>query len=445
MPEDYGVVAMGMLVVSLIQTFLDFGPVTALLRKDAVTTDEIDSAWTLRMMQGFAAAGLISLAPPLAIPYFQDPRLTHILWTLAACVLLASFTSLGPVLAQKEFNFALNFKIETTSKLASVATTLIFGFLLEDYRALVYGISAGYLTPLLLSYALHPCRHTWNTRKIKEIWHITKWLLLANMGGFILRKGDEFAAARIGSTNEYGTYNVGADLGALPVAEVGPAILRALLPVLSSIQADVKRTNEAIIKTVAALSSIVWPIGLGVFATAHQATEILLGSKWASAASFVGLFAIITVIQTLASPLRTLLTLRGHTRIQSRLIWIEFGAFVIFAITLVPSYALLGLAGARLTATMISLHITLMAAQKHCDLPYLATTRQIIRPMLGAILMAALIHHTISWTDNAYTQLACGVLVGGVTFILWSFTTWHIIGRPEGLESTVMDKIGSRQ
>ena len=32
MPEDYGIVAMGMLVVGLIQTFLDFGPGTALLR-----------------------------------------------------------------------------------------------------------------------------------------------------------------------------------------------------------------------------------------------------------------------------------------------------------------------------------------------------------------------------------------------------------------------------
>ena len=32
MPEDYGIVAMGMLAINLIQTFLDFGASTALLR-----------------------------------------------------------------------------------------------------------------------------------------------------------------------------------------------------------------------------------------------------------------------------------------------------------------------------------------------------------------------------------------------------------------------------
>ena len=60
MPEDYGIVAMGMLVVGLIQTFLDFGPGTALLRKAEVSRDEIDSAWTLGILQGLGA-GLVLL------------------------------------------------------------------------------------------------------------------------------------------------------------------------------------------------------------------------------------------------------------------------------------------------------------------------------------------------------------------------------------------------
>ena len=50
LPEDYGIVGMAMLVVGLTQAFMDFGATTALLRKDAVTPDEIDSAWTLKLL-----------------------------------------------------------------------------------------------------------------------------------------------------------------------------------------------------------------------------------------------------------------------------------------------------------------------------------------------------------------------------------------------------------
>ncbi|HQN47024.1 MAG TPA: oligosaccharide flippase family protein, partial [Rugosibacter sp.] len=62
MSEDYGIVAMGMLVVGLIQTFLDFGPGTALLRKAEVSRDEIDSAWTLGILQGMGAGLMLYLS-----------------------------------------------------------------------------------------------------------------------------------------------------------------------------------------------------------------------------------------------------------------------------------------------------------------------------------------------------------------------------------------------
>jgi len=125
LPEDYGIVAMGMLVVGLIQTFLDFGPATALLRKAEVTRDEIDSAWTLGVIQGLAAGLALLLALPLALEYFNEPRLTFVLLALSASVAFISLGNIGLVLARKEFIYTLDFKIATTGKIVSVVTTVI--------------------------------------------------------------------------------------------------------------------------------------------------------------------------------------------------------------------------------------------------------------------------------------------------------------------------------
>ena len=441
MPEDYGIVAMGMLVVSLIQTFLDFGATTALLRKTEVTVDEINSAWTLRMIQGLIAALVLLLVTPLAVDYFTEDRLKHVLWTFAACVFLASASNISPTLATREFNFAFNFKLETTAKLISVATTLLFGYLLGDYRALILGITAGFLTPLVLSYAWHPYRPRWNTSKIPEIWAVTKWLLFANIGSFVLRRSDEIVAGRIGSTHEFGLYNVGSDFGQLPVGEIGPAMMQALLPVLASIQEDIERTRAAVIKTIAAVSTVIWPLGIGFIAVAPQATEVVLGAKWLDAVPIAMAYALVSIFKTTLDPFGTLMILRGHAKATSQIIWIEFGTFALCAFLLVPSYHLLGLAMARVIGAAVSTVVFIGITNMTCGLPVLPAAGRIARPMIGTLLMYGLIHYLAGLTSSVPLQLVVSIASGVVFFSIWSLLTWYIVGRPEGLESTIIDKL----
>lgn len=444
MPEDYGVVALSMLIVGLVQAMLDFGAVTALMRKQILTQDDIDSAWTLRLIQCTVAASLISLAPIVAVPIFEETRITYVLWTIAASLAVMGMSSLGPEIANKEFNFALEFKIATVGKLVSVAATIVAGIWFRDYRALVLGIAAGYILPFFLTYAWSPIRHRINFSKVPEIWMLTKWLLIANVGSFVLRKGDELAAAKIGDSKEYGYYNVGSDLGALPVAEIGPAMLKALLPVLSTMQADAKRTNLAITKTLAALGALIWPLGLGMYATAPLVTEVLLGPKWKDAAIFVAVYGVVTVLQTLAMPLKTLLTLRAYTKIQSQLVWIEFLIFIVVACVLVPGQGVVGLVWSRLVASVINLAFTLYAAAYYCELRVLEVIGHIVRPAVGSMLMAYSVVNIPFLMGGVHVQLIASILVGAVIYGAWMAITWLLSGKPEGLESSILDGLSKK-
>lgn len=443
MPEDYGIVAMGMLVVGIIQTLLDFGPGIALLRKAEVSRDEIDSAWTLGIIQGLGMGVMLLLTLPVALDYFKEPRLTFVLWSLAASVIFISFGNIGQILARKAFIYTLDFKISTVTKVISVITTVIAGVILRDYRALVIGIIAGYTVPVFLSYLWHPYRPRWNTSKIGEIWAITKWLMVARVGQFILRKGDELVAARIGTTHQFGVYNVGSDLGQMPVGEIGPAMLKALLPVLSSLEGNIERTNQAVIKTIAAVNTVIWPIGLGFMAIAAQATHIALGSKWLDAVPFVSLFALASILQTMTSPANTLLILHGHTRSQSQIVWVEFASFVLAAFALVPGFHLIGLALARILSSAVSSLVTLLYAKNICQLPMTTSLKTVGRPLVGAVLMYGLVNYMISLPGMIASPalgLVAAILSGMIFFMLWSLVSWHVSGRPEGLESTIMDK-----
>ena len=82
-PQDYGVVALAFLVVGLVDAFLNAGSNQALVRIGNPDTDQINSAWTLRAIQGIVMAIVLAVLAPFAAQYFTEPRVQNVLWIVA--------------------------------------------------------------------------------------------------------------------------------------------------------------------------------------------------------------------------------------------------------------------------------------------------------------------------------------------------------------------------
>lgn len=439
LPEDYGIVAMSFLVVALIQSLLDFSAATALLRKDIVSREEIDSAWTLRGIQGLVMAVVMLITIPFAELYFQDSRVSTILYVFAVCVSVSGFGNIGIILAQKKFEFSLEFRYQLYAKFMSVILTILSGLWFRDYRALVIGIASGYLGGVFLSYWMHPYRPRWNTSEISSIWKVTRWLMLANVGGFILRKGDEIVAARIGSPSDFGLYNVGSDLGQMPTGEVGPAVLKAFLPVLASMTSAATDINSAVLKTLRVVATMTLPLGVGLAAISEPTTQFILGDTWKGASPYVAMFAIIGAVGSLGGPVSSLMILRGRTRGLSFAVWLEFSVFAISAFALVPNYSLMGLVLARLLGTVVNLFVTYWMGSQMCGLALGDAFTAIVRPMIGAALMFWTVTSWVSYAGESIYALVSAILIGASGFALWSVLSWILLRRPEGLESTFFE------
>ncbi len=439
MPSDYGVVAMAHLLVGLVFSLLDFGATTALLRKDSVTREEVDSAWTLKAIQGLAMAVLLLAFIPVGYLYFEDSRIETILYVFAICIAINGFSNIGLTLAQKKFDFLLEFKFQLSAKLLGVLVTVIAGWWLRDYRALVIGIATGYIGGTILSFWMHPYRPRWNTNGIGAIWKVTRWLMLANVGGFVLRKGDELVAARIGSAGEFGMYNVGSDLGQMATGEVGPAILKSFLPVLAAMSGVASEINAAVLKTLRAVAAVTLPLGFGLAALSVPVTQLLLGSAWQDAAQYVATFALVGALYALAGPFSSLLTLRGETKGLSQAVWFEFIVFLISSIILLPTFGLMGLVLARLCGAAVNLIFISWLASQKCGVSFGGACGAIGRPLIGAILMYLAASSVLIFLDGEALSMLLVFFFGVLFFSVWCLVTWWIVGRPDGLESTLLE------
>ncbi len=74
-PEDYGIIALAMIVITILETMTTMGLDAALIANRNATEDHYNTVWTLHVLQGIVIGiGLAALAIPAA-NYFDEPEL----------------------------------------------------------------------------------------------------------------------------------------------------------------------------------------------------------------------------------------------------------------------------------------------------------------------------------------------------------------------------------
>ena len=64
----------------------------------------------------------------------------------------------------------------------------------------------------------------------------------------------------------------------------------------------------------------------------------------------------------------------------------------------------------------------------------------IFRPMIGSLLMGVGVNYLLNrLSDGSYVYLAIAIFIGAGFYFFWCLLTWLMLGKPEGLESTVLD------
>lgn len=441
-PEDYGVIAMAFLVVGLLDAFMNVGAPQALVRLGTtISEDYINSAWTLRGVQGVIIGVCLALAAPWAAEFFEEPRLKQVLWVLAIAQVPMGFTNIGMTLAYRDLQFSTEFKWLLTNKAVTVCVTLIMAMFLPDYRALLTGLVVGYVVELALSYWLHPYRPTWDTSRFRELWAVSKWLLLSGLGGYVLGRFDQLIAGKIGSTQQFGLYTVGADIGQLPTGELGGTLARPLFPTLSNLKHNWHEAEQTALHMFNTINILTIPVGIGLAVVSQDATAVILGSKWVDAAPFMAGFALIGTISSFSTPFSALLNVAGYVKVNTYAVWLEFILFVGLSFLLIMHHQLMGLIYARIASGLFKCQLFISVTSIRSDLKIRTIYALVWPPLLASGIMAAVLIYLPISLQNDLIRLLLKVILGAAVYIICMLVLWIIVGKPNGPIRYFLSKI----
>lgn len=442
-PDDFGVVAMAMVAVAILQSFAQSGVDLALLRAEAPQREHYDAAWTLEIIQGVLLAAALFFTAPLVSGQFSDPRVDEVIRALAISAFVGGFQNIGVVNFRRNLDFRREFQFGVYKKLATFGVTVTAALLLRNYWALVVGQVAGRCVEVALSYRMSDFRPRLSLAKVGEIWNFSRWLILARVTMLLNRQFDRWVVGSIGGAAAMGNYFIAQDFASSPSDEVVAPMSRAAFPVYSRLRDQPEALADALRRMLSSVTAVTFATGLGIAAVAADFVHVVLGAKWVGAIPLMPWLGLFAAVYGIVRTLDMFLIATGSERASSLL---SLG----FALVLLPVLwwagqhgSIEGIAATKaLTVFALVLVLGYVVTRRTAVTPGLLWTA-VWPPMLASASMfgtVKLLQAQVHW-DNHVFGLARDVACGALVYIVVSAGVWAARGRPAGIEQDLVDVV----
>ena len=315
-PEDFGVVAMAAPVLALLLLFQDLGLSAATVQAKSITDEQSNTIFWVTFMVSASLASLLVVASPLVGSFYDDARVGYVTAAYGGILLLTS-TALQPTaLLSRRLEFRVIGRIVIVSASANFAATVICAFLLANYWAIVLGNLTGAAVQLGLTWKMQPWRpqRRFALRGAGSILRFGGSVAAFDLLNFLSRNADNILIGRFWGAGPLGFYERSYSLMMAPLQLVSGPIARVMLPVLSRLQEEPQRYNQAYLSSLGGLLLATMPVAALAIATSEQLVSLLLGSRWSAAAPIFFWLAIGCLYQPLGSSLGLLFTSTGRGR-----------------------------------------------------------------------------------------------------------------------------------
>jgi len=445
-PEDFGLVALAFTLYALVEILGAFGFDMALIRDQQAERYHYNAAWSLNLAYRTVAALFLLLAAPYAARFYGDPRVGPVVSLFALITFIQGFENIGIVAFRKELTFQREFLFQFAKKIAGVSVTIALALVLRDYRALVLGTLAATVTGVVLSYRMHPFRPRPGLRGARDLWRFSGWMLGNNFAVYGRERGPDLIIGRLLDAQGVGAYRVAADIAQLPTSELYMPIMRAVFPGFSRIAHDLPRLRRGYLSAQGVVALVTLPAGMGILAIADPLVRLLLGERWVMTIPLIEALALYGVIQVLHGNRFSLFLALG------RPYWV--GIFLLFDILItLPLMGYLLWAGhglavavwARVAASLVLLPPGVLLVSHYLEMARGRFLAVVWRPVLAAVVMAALLHLLVERLGTAASSGAAGgqllllVPLGGAIYLVTLLAAWFAVGRPAGAESRLLE------
>jgi len=354
-PDEFGLMAMLMVVVGFARAFGDVGLPNAIIHRRDATPEQLSSLYWLSLAAGAALFLLVGAATPLVVALFDEPRLAPLVLWAALLFVIAPVGGQFQALLRKELRFDALAGVEVSSAAVGAGVAIGAAAAGQGVRALIWGLLAGEGAKSLLLFALG--RRVWRPSFRFRRGDLRGYLRFglyqmgersANHAGANL---DKLLVGTILGPAPLGLYSVVYGLMLRPVQVLNPIITRVAFPVFAKLQDDDRRLREGYREVVTVVGLFLAPVYAGLFVAAEPFLLFVLGEEWRPAIPAFRVLCGLGLVYGLANPVGSLLLAKGRADLGFRFNVLRVAVYAAAVVAGAP-FGLAGIAAALLISTV---------------------------------------------------------------------------------------------
>ena len=293
-PEEFGLVAVCMIILAILQVINETGFGAALMQK--LDRDETDffSFFILNIVMGIALYLLLFISAPLLAEIFKLPELTTVVRILGLNLIISSFI----VVQRTKLLINVDFKTWTKASVGGAIIAGAIGILMAYKGAGVYALVAQSLFSNFLSVVAIWCMVKWRPNfnfsfnRLKSLFQFAYKLILARLINVVFNEIYSSVVALFFNPTQLAFFNRAKSFEYISSNNIVTIVQRVAVPVMCEKQKskdDLRKVTLSFIKTT---GLIIIPLIVLLYVLANPLIICLLTDKWIESAYILKIICI---------------------------------------------------------------------------------------------------------------------------------------------------------
>ncbi len=286
LPEDYGVIALTTIFLTLSDILIDGGFSTTLIRKKEADDCDYSCVLTVSFSIATVLYLIFFIIAPFVANYYKEPLFAPVLRVLGLTVFIQAFTATRTAIVNRNMQFRFLCYCNIIASIVSGIAGIIAAYAGLGVWAIVTQrlLQNVLVTGLLFLKVKFRIKWQVSMERLKEIFEFSIGVLSASLLYFITNNIYSLVIGKRYSVTDLGYYSKGNQLPEQLSLYTFSAVSGVLLPTISSYQDDLDRVKHIIRKVTAFSTYVIFPLMTGMMLTAEELIVLLLTAKWRESA-----------------------------------------------------------------------------------------------------------------------------------------------------------------
>lgn len=420
-PADFGLTALAISIIAVVDMVLEVPLVQALTRLRSIDKTHLDTAFTLGLIRSaILAVVVILLAWPVAMIY-DEPRLVALVMVLS--IAPASRSLLSPAMAHlmRDIRFREFFVIQVAGKICAALIAAAVLWAGAGYWAIIINNLASNVVTMALTYVIAPYRPSLSLKRFSDFSGFMGWFTASQVVAALNWQLDRLLLGGAIPASTLGKYSMAADMAVLPMQTLLGSAMSAVIAGFSRINQDAERLKSAFIKAIRMSMLIACPSCVFLSLGAPLIVDLLLDDRWADAVIYLQILALVVLPTAYQPVLQAYALATDRPRIIAEINAIDL-AFKVVALPIgLYLYSIWGVLAAKGVTSLLVLGLCVFYARVYARATIVTQLRNLKEVGLATVVMAISVWFVlqIDFVKNAPTLVALFLagMTAGVTYL----------------------------